>query len=195
MINRFKTVEEDDDIKMVTDPFNIYNVAVANQVFASLLIHALKYCDAKESISKQNSDEYRVLKLIDNVMAAASSYEFIKEVERQFARIFHCERVNFLLVHRFKKFIYRIVIDEKTGSEEMQKFDFDSGLAGFVTVAGHCVFSEHTRNDARFMREIDDPQGIGNKTTRQVVSCPIFTKTDVIATSGKGLANYPRAVI
>ena len=88
------------------------------------------------------------------------------------------------------------MIDEKTGIEEMVKYDFDSGLAGFVTLAGHCVFSEHTRNDARFMREIDDPLGVGTKATRQVISCPIFTKTDhLFIHSNGGLQNYPRAVI
>ena len=90
-------------------------------------------------------------------MAASSSYEFIKEVESQFSKLFNCERVNLLLVHRFKKYIYRLVLDEKTGAEDMQKFEIDKGLGGFVAVAGHTVFSENTKNDSRFLREMDDP--------------------------------------
>jgi hypothetical protein len=37
------------------------------------------------------------------------------------------------------------------------------GLAGFVTVAGHGILSEHIASDGRFMKEIDDPNGKSDK--------------------------------
>jgi len=40
-------------------------------------------------------------------------------MEKEFMQIFQCERVNILLVNRFKKFFFKLTKDPKTGSEAL----------------------------------------------------------------------------
>lgn len=64
------------------------------------------------------------------------------KTEKCLARIFNAERVNVMLVHRYKKFFYRIHFDSE-GVESIKPYDMTLGLAGFVTVAGHGVLSDY----------------------------------------------------
>lgn len=103
-----------------------------------------------------------MLNLIDEVIGSTSLYEFQRRIEITLAKIFDADRVNCVLVHRYKRFLYRIVKDSE-GVQSLKMFDLTLGLAGFVTVAGHGILSEHIASDGRFMKEIDDPNGDPNK--------------------------------
>jgi len=77
----------------------------------------------------------------------------------------------------------------------MEKYNIQQGLAGFVTVAGHTVFSENTKNDSRFVKEIDDPHGSSESPALQIVSCPVFTRDDYLYVGKDQLSNLPRAIV
>lgn len=44
--------------------------------------------------------ENLTLGTIDTIMATASTYEFIKQIEKNLAEMFNCERANVVMVHR-----------------------------------------------------------------------------------------------
>ena len=44
--------------------------------------------------------ENLTLKTIDTIMATASTYEFIRQIEKNLAELFNCERANVVMVHR-----------------------------------------------------------------------------------------------
>ena len=69
-------------------------------------------------------------------------HDFCKAIELFFADLFFCERVNVILVHRFKKYLYRIETEPKTGTYKLVKFDLQAGIAGFVCISSHSVITE-----------------------------------------------------
>ena len=102
--------------------------------------------------------------------------------------------MNVTLVHRFKKFFYRIVFD-KEGVESIKPYDMTLGLAGFVTVAGHGVLSDYIQNDGRFQKDIDDPKGTIASPALQIISVPIMCRQDADDIPGSdALSNYPRCI-
>lgn len=62
-------------------------------------------------------------------------------------------------MHRFKKYLFRIEADPKSGTQKLQKFDLQAGIAGFVAISSHSVIIENVEADPKFNQEIDDPQG------------------------------------
>ena len=67
--------------------------------------------------------------------------------------------MNVILVHRFKKYLFRIEADPQSGTQKLQKFDLQAGIAGFVTISSHSVMTEKVESDSKFNQEIDDPLG------------------------------------
>ena len=129
-------------------------------------------------------------------MATASTYEFIKQIEKNMAELFNCERANIVMVHRTKKFLYRIVRNPVTGEDNMETFELQKGLAGFVTVAGHTILSENILGDGRFIKEIDDPLGLPESPALQIISCPLNSHTDnELMSRGDQEAGFPRAIL
>lgn len=63
------------------------------------------------------------MKTMDKIMQQCTLFDFCRAIEIFFAELFNCERVNVVLVHRFKKFLYRIEPDPKTGVHSLNKFD------------------------------------------------------------------------
>ena len=55
---------------------------------------------------------------LDKIMATKSTYEFISAIEKNFADLFNAERCNVIMVHRFKKFLFKIERDSKPDSAE-----------------------------------------------------------------------------
>jgi len=43
------------------------------------------------------------------------------------------------------------------GGTELQKWDIDQGLAGFVTISGKPLIQDQVLKDHRFRADIDDP--------------------------------------
>jgi hypothetical protein len=99
------------------------------------------------------------------------------------------------LINRHHKFFYKIKKDKKTGSEEMQKFGLDKGIAGTAVATGEVTFSEHTQLDVRFIKSVDDPKGTGISMAHQIVCVPVFTSNDFSMVGRGSLSNYPRMVI
>ena len=64
-----------------------------------------------------------VLKTLDKIMSTQTTLDFIKSIEHHFAELFNAERCNVILVHRFKKYLYRIVQESKTQGEKLQMYD------------------------------------------------------------------------
>ena len=71
---------------------------------------------------------------MDKIMRQATMYDFCKAIEIYFAELFNCERVNVVLVHRFKKHLFRIEEDTTPGTFKFVKHEMQMGIAGFVCV-------------------------------------------------------------
>ena len=164
--------------------------------FKELLTHVLNHNVLNIAKNQDIADENLTLKTIDTIMATASTYEFIKQLEKNMAILFNCERANIVMVHRQKRFLYRIVRNPQTGEDTMENFELQKGLAGFVTVAGHSILSENIRTDGRFIKEIDDPAGTLDSPTLQIISCPLNSHTDnELMSRGDQEAGFPRAIL
>lgn len=70
-------------------------------------------------------------------------YDFCLAIEKFFTELFDCERVNVVMVHRYKSHLYRIEPDTESGTFKFVKHDLQSGIAGFVCVSSHTVITEH----------------------------------------------------
>ena len=64
-----------------------------------------------------------------------------------------------MLVHRFKKYLFRVETEPKTGTYKLVKFDLQAGIAGFVCISSHSVITESVQSEAKFNQEVDDPKG------------------------------------
>ena len=80
---------------------------------------------------------------MDKIMQQTSIYDFCRAIELFFAELFDCERVNVVMVHRFKKFLFRIEIDEETGAYNLVKFELQAGIAGYVAISSHPLVTEN----------------------------------------------------
>ena len=100
-------------------------------------------------------------------------YDFCKAIEIFFADLFHCERVNVVLIHRFKKYLYRIEPDPKSGTHRIVKFELASGIAGYVAISSHSILTESVKGDSKFTKNIDDPKGTEDNPALQMISCPV----------------------
>ena len=137
-------------------------------------------------------DENYVFKTMDKIMQQATMHDFCKSIEIFFAELFNCERVNVVLVHRFKKFLYRIEQDTKPGTFKMTKYDLQAGIAGYVCISSHSVISV-PEIESKFRQDIDDPKG--NSPPIQILSCPVNAPDDFSQMNKEGLASLPRAII
>ena len=159
-------------------------------------MHFLEYNNTNVRVTQELFEENVVLKTLDKIMSTQSTYDFIKSIEIFFAELFKAERCNVVMVHRFKKFLFRIERDPKgQTAEKLVMYELQNGLAGFVTVAGHVVFTESAQNDNRFVQQIDDPLGTENCPAEQIISCPVFARDDFLMMNKEGFTNYPRAII
>jgi hypothetical protein len=70
-------------------------------------------------------------------MKMCTTKSFVQEIEHQLPKLFICERATVVLVHRWKKFLFRIVSDASTGVDEYQKHDIGKGVSGVVALSGN----------------------------------------------------------
>ena len=105
-------------------------------------------------------------------------YDFSLAIELFFAELFDCERVNVVMVHRFKGFLYRIEPDTEPGTYKIVKFDIRSGIAGYVCVASQTYLTESVAAEPKFNKQIDDPKGPEDKPAHQMISCPVNAEDD-----------------
>jgi len=122
-------------------------------------------------------------------------YDYCKAIEIFFAELFDCQRVNVVLVHRFKKYLFRIEADKKPGTFKFVKFELQRGIAGYSAISSHTVITESVGDENKFIAEIDDPNAPDGEPACQMITCPINAADDFITMSREGLTNYPRALI
>lgn len=120
LLNKFDVGE---DGKRVNDKFEPAAIPVSSKVFQNVFIQGLKLNSLNHRVHAEILDENIVLSTMDKIMSQCTMYDFCKAIEIYFAELFNCERVNVVLVNRFKKFLYRVEPDPKTGVHTLQKFD------------------------------------------------------------------------
>ena len=100
-----------------------------------------------------------------------------------------------MLVHRIKKFLYRIEQDETPGTYKFVKFDLQRGIAGYAAITSHSVITESVPDEVKFVPEIDDPRAPYGYPASQMVTCPINAENDFQVMKRDGLTNYPRFIV
>ena len=197
LINRKAPDSSEEENKGASyENFNVHLTPCFKSTFKELLTHVILHNELNIAKTQDIADENLTLRTIDTIMATASTYEFIKQIEKNMAKLFNCERANVIMVHRQKKFLYRIERDPATMEDKMEQFELQKGLAGFVTVAGHTILSESIRTDGRFIKEIDDPLGPAESPALQIISAPIISHTDnELMSRGDQDSAYPRAIV
>ena len=139
MLNKF-TMQ--DDGNQTFDHFNVSTVPACNKIFQMTLINTLQYVAFKKRLYDEVLIENLVFKTMDAIMSQGTMYEYCKATEIYFAELFNCERVNVVLVHRVKKYLFRIEQDETPGTYKFVKFDLQRGLAGYAAISTHSIMTE-----------------------------------------------------
>lgn len=157
-------------------------------------MHVLNYNKLNNRVLAEIVDENYVFRTMDRVMQQSTMHDFCRAIEIFFAELFQCERVNVVLVHRFKRYLYRVEL-EKSGTFKLCRFELQAGIAGYVCVSSHPVITESVQSEAKFSAEIDDPRAPPNSLARQMVSCPVNAADDFAQMNKEGQTSLPRAVI
>lgn len=149
--------------------------------------------------------EKKILSFVENVMSSLSMRRYTEECEIEFASIFNCERVNMILVDRFNKNLFRFKTDYRDPDRVCtESHTMDQGLAGYVAISCHTLYSDRIADENRYCIEVDDPnsQKEDQMPARQIITCPVFAKSDRDDMSGakeggaaNSLGNFPRAII
>ena len=139
LLNKFCFGEDD---KPQQENFSISTSPATNKIFQQVFIQVLNYNQINNVVSREIVDENFVFKTMDKIMQQSSMYDFCHSIELFFADLFRCERVNVVLVHRFKKYLFRIEPDTSSGTFKMVKHDLQAGIAGFVTISAHPIITE-----------------------------------------------------
>ena len=97
--------------------FNPHTLVVANKLFLSQFMHFLEYNNLNVRVDKELFEENLILKTLDKIFSTQSTLDFIKSIETHFAELFNAERCNVVLVHRFKKYLFRLVKESEEKAE------------------------------------------------------------------------------
>jgi hypothetical protein len=106
---------------------------------------------------------------------------FSEQCEKDLKHIFNCERVNVTLVDRFRKDLFRYTHDDKNPDRLITKsYPIEQGLAGYVAISCHTIFTDKLSDENRYVMALDDPNANRDDqlAARQLITCPIFAKTD-----------------
>jgi len=131
--------------------------------------------------------------MVDTILRYPSMKRFIATVEEEFAKFFHAERANFLIVNRLNKEMYRVVYDQENKEFKMRLYSLDKGIAGSVVISGQTCFVDGVEDDIRYSKEVDDPKGATH--AEQMVAVPVYCTSDRLDTSIHSLSSIPRGVI
>ena len=132
LLNKFSM---NDEGKPNYEHFSVTTTPVTNKTFQQVFLHALQFNALNNRVEKEIIDENFVFQIMDKAMQQCTMYDFCRAIELFFADLFHCERVNVILCHRFKKYLFRIEPDPKTGTHRLRKFELASGIAGYVAIS------------------------------------------------------------
>jgi transcription elongation factor Elf1 len=90
-------------------------------------------------------------------MRECTTKGFVKRIEELLPRLFNCERCVVALVHRRKKFLFRISFDSESNCDQINQYEMTTGYSGIVAVSGKTLHSSRVIDDVNFIPEIDDP--------------------------------------
>ena len=82
------------------------------------------------------SDQKNIVNLMDFIMKQTSTKRFVHEIEQRLPAMFDCERCSVVLVHRWKKYMFRIVED----SDKVDCLDiheFGKGISSIAAMSGN----------------------------------------------------------
>jgi hypothetical protein len=77
-----------------------------------------------------DEDRGYIFDLIDKCLRECSTFGMMQQIENSLKEFFNCERVTVVMVHRFKKYFYRI--ENIKGTQTMKQYDINQGFAGFI---------------------------------------------------------------
>ena len=101
LINRLAPESGEEESKGAAyENFNVHLTPCFKPIFKELLTHVIVHNDLNIAKNQDIADENLTLRTIDTIMATASTYEFIKQIEKNMAELFNCERANVVMVHR-----------------------------------------------------------------------------------------------
>ena len=147
MQNKY-AIDEEGNFNYVN--FSATTSPTCNKVFQLTFVNTLACVAMKKTLQEEVLMENLVFKTIDRVMAVGTMYEFCKAIEDFFRELFHCERVNVVLVHRIKQHQYRIEKDEVPGTYKFVTFDLYRGIAGFAANHAQTIVTESVQEDLKF---------------------------------------------
>ena len=142
------------------------------------MIRNLEY---QARVIQKSAQDKRIIALAEKILSKTSIRNFVDECKKQMTFIFDCERVNMILVDRFRRVFFKIVYDESNNIENIVSYPIEQSLATSTVISGHAIFTDDVTEETRYSSEIDDPEGHKNpelSPARQILTCPIFALTD-----------------
>lgn len=92
-------------------PFVVENMPCCEQLYQYTLSHAISYAQVRCELLTKEEQVNQTISLVDEVMRQISLKSLVETIERRLPALFDCERATVVLVHRRKKFLFRIVKD------------------------------------------------------------------------------------
>jgi transcriptional regulator with GAF, ATPase, and Fis domain len=112
----------------------------------------------------------QTISLVDEVMRQISLKSLVETVEQRLPALFDCERATVVLVHRHKKFLFRIVKDGEV--DTYKKYMLSEGVSGMVACSSKDLKS--SGSEPRFNQELDDPHWVkGQNPALNMLSFPV----------------------
>lgn len=137
--------------------FDPRQTSVTHPLFVKTFQHTQSFMNQTVSVLKDSGMEHKVITLVERIMSSFSIKTFAEAIEKECPRIFNCERVNVVLIDRFKEDLYRYVHQDMNPSKLVTKsFSMEQGLAGYVAISCHTIFTDKISEENRYVPEIDD---------------------------------------
>jgi hypothetical protein len=77
---------------------------------------------------------------MNEIMKQCSTKGFVKTIEELLTKMFNCERVNVVLVHRWKRYLFRIVSVKGVDSYDIH--DIGKGISGVVALSSSPIWTD-----------------------------------------------------
>ena len=76
------------------------------------------------------------------IMKTKSIHSFTEECEKHLSLIFNCQRVNMILVDRFKKTFFRYKRVGPSGESKLISYPIEQSIAGFVAISCQPIYTD-----------------------------------------------------
>jgi hypothetical protein len=167
-------------------PFTLIDIPCLNPLFQTFLDFGFKQAIYAEYLMQHTAVEKTTLGLADGLLKTCSTVAFCEYLESSLPTLFNCERATCVLVHRKKKFLFRIIPDQSNGGIRLKQWELGTGFSGIVAVSATTLHTQKLeKDDINFVREVDDPNWdwtlrerdwpTGQHPPNQVVSVPVYT--------------------